>query len=86
MLLFDNTASDAIENVIARIVNHIYHCKAHCNLEYSQRRNGKNYSTWIINLYNGNNPQWLEDNLPTLLNYIQRELGWTNLEQIIVKT
>ncbi|MBO0603465.1 DEAD/DEAH box helicase family protein [Sporosarcina sp. E16_3] len=86
MLLFNITGSDAIENVIARIVNHIYHCKALCNLEYNERRNGKNYSTWIINLYNGNNPQWLEDNLPTLLNYVQRELGWTNLEQIIVKT
>jgi hypothetical protein len=30
MMLFDSKASDNIENVISRIVNHIYHCKALC--------------------------------------------------------
>jgi 5-methylcytosine-specific restriction endonuclease McrA len=86
MMLFDSTASDNIENVISRIVNHIYHCKALCSLEYSQRSNGKNYTTWIINLYNGNNPHWLENKLFNLLEYVQNELGWNNVEKIIIKS
>lgn len=85
MVLFETTASDDMENMIARIVNHIYHCKAFCNLEYSQRSNGKNYNTWIINLFNGNNPEWLERELPILLKFVQQELGWDNVEQIFVQ-
>jgi len=85
MMLFDCTDSDYIENIISRIVNHVYHCKAFCNLEHSQRKNGKNYKTWIINLYNGNNPKWLENNLFTLLEYVHHELGWDHVEEIITK-
>jgi hypothetical protein len=85
MILFECSSSDYVENIIARIVNHVYHCKAFCNLEHSQRRNGKNYHTWIINLYYGNNPKWLESNIPSLLEYVQRELGWDHVENIIIK-
>jgi 5-methylcytosine-specific restriction endonuclease McrA len=85
MKLFAITDSDEIQNVISRIVNHIYHCKAFCNLEYSQRKNGKNYHTWNMNLYNGNNPQWLEENLARLLEYIKYELGWEQVGEIIVR-
>jgi len=85
MQLFDSKSSDYIQNVISRIVNHIYHCRAFCNLEYSQRKNGKNYSTWVINLYNGNNPTWLENNLPKLLEYVRNDLGWDNVEVILVE-
>ncbi|WP_391116826.1 HNH endonuclease [Psychrobacillus sp. L3] len=50
MLLFDVTSSDSIENAIAMIVNHNYHCRAFCSLDGSQRSSGKNYKKWIINL------------------------------------
>jgi len=86
MLLFDSKSSDYIQNIISRIVNHFNHCKAFCNLEYSQRKNGKNYSTWIINLYNGNNPTWLENNVPNLLEYVRNDLGWDSVEEIIVES
>jgi ATP-dependent helicase IRC3 len=82
---FPVTDSDEVQNVIARIVNHIYHCKAFCNLEFNLRKNGKNYSKWVINLYNGNNPLWLEEHLAILLEYINHELGWEQVEEIVVK-
>lgn len=85
MILFDFPNSDYIENYIARVVNHIYHCRAFCSLEYSQRRNGKHYETWVINLYNGNNPQWLEQYSAELLEHINNELFWDNVKKIIIR-
>jgi hypothetical protein len=84
MILFDCSNSDDINHYIARVVNHIYHCRAFCSLEYSTRSNGKYYETWKINLYNGNNPQWLEQDLAKLLEHINNELGWDNVKEIVI--
>ncbi|MFC6603896.1 HNH endonuclease [Ectobacillus funiculus] len=84
MILFAAPESDYVENAIARIVNHIYHCRAFCSLNYSERRNGKYYDNWGINLYSGNNPQWIEQHSSKLLEYINQELGWTNVRKIII--
>jgi hypothetical protein len=56
-----------------------------CNLEFNLRKNGKNYSKWVIHLYNGNNPLWLEEYLVKLLEYVNHELGWEQVEEIVVK-
>ncbi|GAA3328722.1 hypothetical protein GCM10020331_073840 [Ectobacillus funiculus] len=34
-----------------------------------------------INLYSGNNPQWIEQHSSKLLEYINQELGWTNVRK-----
>jgi hypothetical protein len=85
MILFDCSNSDDINHYIARVVNHIYHCRAFCSLDYSSRRNGKYYETWQINLYNGNNSLWLDRNLAKLLEHINNELGWNNVKEIVIK-
>jgi superfamily II DNA or RNA helicase len=85
MVLFDCTNTDDMDNFIARVVNHIYHCRAFCSLVYSTRKNGRYYNTWQIDLYNGNNPEWIEKYIPELLEYINHELGWDNVKDIVVK-
>jgi hypothetical protein len=65
------------------VVNHIYHCRTFCSLDYSVRRNGKNYETWQIHLYNGNNPEWLELYVDKLLGFEKNELEWEHVKKIV---
>lgn len=44
----------------------------------------KYYSTWEISLYAGNNPEWLLQHKPELLNFIQYQIGYTYIEDIKV--
>jgi hypothetical protein len=42
-----------------RLVNHFYYCRAVCDIRMHERRSGRFYSTWEIELYEGNDPAWL---------------------------
>ena len=86
LVLFDIVESDSVSNVIARIVNHIYHCRAFCELHFSKRSSGRYYSTWEIILYHGNNPTWLEQYLDEILVYVNDYLEWDNVEKILIKS
>ena len=86
LVLFDIVESDSISNVIARIVNHIYHCRAFCELHFSTRRSGRYYDTWEIILYHGNNPTWLERYIDEILVYVNEYLEWDNVEKILIKS
>ncbi|MGL6196070.1 MAG: DEAD/DEAH box helicase family protein, partial [Thermoguttaceae bacterium] len=83
--LFDKAQSDAPENAIARIVNEFYHCRAMCDLKYSQRQNGTNYHTWEIVLFDGNDPAWLQDHEDELLYFIHVQLGYPHVKEITVR-
>jgi hypothetical protein len=85
IILFDSVNSDYIENTMSRIVNHIYHCRALCNMNYSKIKSGKYYDTWEITLYHGNNPSWLENYSAQLLDYIQHYLGWNHVRKLKIK-
>ncbi|MBD2682636.1 HNH endonuclease [Nostoc paludosum FACHB-159] len=73
-----------VARVITRIVNFFYHCKSVCQVNWHERRNGQYYSTWEISLYGGNNPQWLLQHKAELLNFIQKHLGYTHVQDIRV--
>jgi len=83
--LFSMVSNDDIENLLARIVNNIYHCKAFASLKRSKKSNGSNYHTWSIALYPGNNPDWMNPNLNTITDYIRNNLKFDELEEIIVE-
>lgn len=83
LILYSVATSDLPENVMARIVNNIYHCKAFCRMKYSKTRNGKNYSKWEVELFKGNNPKWLEGNEFEIVKYFYK-LGWKGIEMITV--
>jgi hypothetical protein len=74
--------------IITRIINFFYHCNAVCQVNLHERRNGKYYSVWEIQLYSGNNPEWLlnHPNKAALICFIQRELGFPQVEDIQIVT
>jgi superfamily II DNA or RNA helicase len=83
---FEYVYSDDVNNIIARVVNEFYHCKAMRKLNYHQRRNGQYYFSWEIELFSGNNPKWLAAHEDELLEYVHKALGWEHVEKIVVKS
>jgi hypothetical protein len=70
------------ERTITRIVNFFYHCKAVHKINWHERRNGKYYYVWEINLYAGNDPEWLLRYKSELLSFVQSQLGYTHVQDI----
>jgi hypothetical protein len=70
--LFAPSKKDVIDNIVARIVNEFYHCKAMLKLIYHKRSDGQYYSKWKIMLYHGNNPDWLQAHEKELLAYLKK--------------
>ena len=60
---------------LTRLVNSFYRCRAVCHLGIHQRSNGQFYSKWQIELFAGNDPQWLSKHKKLLLRHIQDDFG-----------
>jgi ATP-dependent helicase IRC3 len=71
-----------IEKKLRRMINNFYFCKAVLDIKLSEDRRGKYYTQWEIELYSGNNPDWLKANIPKILNFIQNILGFKHIETI----
>ncbi|WP_414575810.1 DEAD/DEAH box helicase family protein [Anabaena sp. CCY 9402-a] len=56
--------------IITRLVNMFYHCKAVYKVSWEVLT-----YTYSIELYPGNNPEWLRQHQAELLNFIQKKLG-----------
>lgn len=82
--LSGNRGEDA-ERSIRRLVNFFYHCGAVCEVKISQRKNGKNHSTWEIILYRPNNPDWLLQHKEELISHIAQDLGCNQVEDIVIR-
>lgn len=67
---------------LARTINTFYHCQAVSDIKVSFRKRGEYYSTWEIELYQGNNPNWLVENKAKLLDYIQNDLGCSHVRNL----
>lgn len=69
---------------LTRIVNFFYHCKAVCQMNIHERRNGRHYLIWEICLYAGNNPEWLLHHKAELLHFVQNQLEYSHVQDINV--
>lgn len=69
------------EYSLRRIINFFYHCAAVSNISIHKRSNGANYSHWKVELYQGNNVDWLLNEKEKLLNYLH-DCGFTQVEDI----
>lgn len=78
--------SETIDCSVTRVINFFYRTNAVCNILYSQRSSGKNYSNWIIQIHEGNPISWLIPHKKELLEYIHNELGWTNVQDLEIVT
>ena len=73
------------KNILKRIINDMYHCCAVCNIKYHKRKSGEFYYKWLIKLYDGNNPAWLENHKDEILDYIHNVLHEEHVTDIIIK-
>jgi 5-methylcytosine-specific restriction endonuclease McrA len=66
---------DSAVRSITRLVNFFYHCQAVREVRMNERRTGNFFSTWEIELYAGNDPNWLRQHKAELLNHVQHDLN-----------
>jgi hypothetical protein len=69
-------------NTLARIIDFFYYCQAICDIQWNDGKTGKHYSTWIVELYQGNDPALIEKYKPELIRYLKNGLGLTHLADI----
>lgn len=73
--LLQSDGGGDVRRSITRMVNFFYHCQAVCEVRMNKRVSGKFYSTWEIELYDGNDPNWLLQHKAELLNHIKSNLN-----------
>lgn len=69
-------------HTLIRIINFFYYCQAVCDIHLSDRRNGKYYSIWEVELYQGNNTDMIKKYKPQLIKHMRENLGLEHLEDI----
>lgn len=69
-------------HTLIRIINFFYYCQAVCDIHLSDRRNGKYYSFWEVELYQGNDVDQIKKYKPQLIKHMRENLGLEHLEDI----
>ena len=85
-IYFPRVGGEGPKHTLARIIDSFYYCQAVCEIRLSKKKNGKFFSTWEVELYQGNNPEWLEKYKPQLIQYIRDKFGLSYLEDIKLMT
>lgn len=80
--LFKRNKNEDPEHSLKRIVNFFYHCQAVVRINKSERSNGKFYKIWVVELYSGNNPDWLNQYKEKLIKYIHNDLKCVQVTDI----
>ena len=80
--LIKSYGKEDVKRSITRIVNFFYHCQAVCDIRLHERRGSTYYSNWEIDLYSGNDPDWLLQHKNELLNHINSALNCPQVENI----
>jgi len=76
--------SEDLQRSLTRVINFFYRCRAVARTYMHTRRNGQFYSHWQIELYEGNNPDWLIKHKRALLSYIRDECGFRHVRNITI--
>ena len=58
------------------------YCQAVCEIHLSDRRNGKYYSIWEVELFQGNDPEMINKYKAPLIKHMRENLGLEHLEDI----
>ena len=82
--LLPHSNREDVKRPLMRLVNQFYHCRAVCDIHMHARRSGRFYSTWEIELYEGNDPAWLLKHKNDLLRHIQGTFGCSHVSSIRV--
>ncbi len=79
-----NGEEEEVNYSLTRVINFFFHCKAVYKITRHIRSSGKYYSTWQVELYAGNNPQWLLKHKAALIQHIQTEFNCPQVKDIII--
>jgi superfamily II DNA or RNA helicase len=82
--LLPHSNREDVKRPLMRLVNQFYHCRAVCDIQMHTRRSGRFYSTWEIELYQGNDPMWLLEHKNDLLRHIQETFSCSHVSRILV--
>lgn len=82
--LLPREGREDVRRTVMRIVNLFYYCKAVCQLRIHERRSGKHYSAWEVELFAGNDPRWLNQHKKQFLEHIQENLQCDHVASIKV--
>lgn len=80
--LLPRYGKEDVKQSITRLVNFFYHCRAVCKVRIHLRRHGAFYSTWEIELFAGNNPDWLLRHKSAVIAHIQNKFKCPHVEDI----
>lgn len=83
--LIDPNRSETVDCSVRRIINFFYHCEAVSNIDFHIKRSGKYYYKWVIHLHEGNPVTWILPYKKQLVKYIQNDLGWGHVNDILFK-
>jgi superfamily II DNA or RNA helicase/5-methylcytosine-specific restriction endonuclease McrA len=83
--LFDLDEEEPFELTLRRIVNFFFHCKAVLTIRISNDGRSRYAKTWEIELYPGNNPEWLAAHESKLVGFVRERLGYEKLEHFIIR-
>jgi hypothetical protein len=72
------------DEILKRTINIFYHCHAVCDVKFDDRPRSKYRYVWEIELYEGNNPEWLIKHKQELIDFIRKDLNYKDLKGILI--
>jgi ATP-dependent helicase IRC3 len=82
--LISRTTRELPQCTLRRTINFFYHCKAVSDIKFHRRSSGRYYSEWVIELFLGNNVEWLRIYEKGLLQYIQGDLDCPQVRKVSI--
>lgn len=82
--LLPRDKKEDVKRSLTRLVNFFYRCQAVCRVHVHERASGKYHATWKVELYAGNNPEWLLQYKPLLLDHIRASFACPHLMDIVI--
>ncbi len=84
LTLLPRNGSEDVKRSITRLVNFFYCCQAVCKVVIHERSSGSCYSLWRIELYPGNEPEWLLAHKEALVKHIREDFGYSHVTDLQV--
>jgi len=80
--LLGRAGREDVKQSLRRLVNSFYCCQAVSEVRMHERSGNRFYSHWEIELYSGNDPEWLNQHKDALLKHIQDGFGCAHVADI----
>lgn len=77
------SSAEYIDEELKRIINMFYYCKAVANINWDHRPRSKYRYNWEIELFEGNNPAWLAEHKPNLLDFVR--LQFPQVQDLVIR-